>query len=124
MHSVAISTFCERARLGVTIYCYVSGALRRQLHYFAMWGIALFTVFVHEGHVEPVILIVLAGFRGGLTVLVCNQGLVSIKLVSDAQSLLESFLVYIGENWDVNVMFEKVNDNSQYGVTKSLRPLC
>ena len=41
--------------------------------------------------------------------LISPQGLVSIKLVSDAQSLLESFLVYIGENWDVNVMFEKVS---------------
>ncbi|KAG5420645.1 SPA2 [Candida metapsilosis] len=37
------------------------------------------------------------------------QGLVSIKLVSDAQALLESFLVYISENWDVNVMFEKAS---------------
>ncbi|KAI5969632.1 SPA2 [Candida margitis] len=37
------------------------------------------------------------------------QGLISIKLVSDAQALLESFLVYIADNWDVNVMFEKVS---------------
>ena len=47
MHSVAIFTFSERARLGVTIYCYVSGALRGQLYCFAMWAITLFTVFVH-----------------------------------------------------------------------------
>ena len=33
-------------RVCVTIYCYVSGALRWQLFYFAMWGITLFTVFV------------------------------------------------------------------------------
>lgn len=37
------------------------------------------------------------------------QGLISIKLVSDAQALLESFFVYIAESWDVNVMFEKVS---------------
>ncbi|KAI5962412.1 SPA2 [Candida pseudojiufengensis] len=42
--------------------------------------------------------------------LISPNGLISIKLVSDAQALLESFILYLnGDNVDVNLMFDKIS---------------